>query len=159
LSKVAGMMRAMSKPIASLILAERSVPRYTSYPTAPHFSASVDGKLAAHWLRELPGSASLSLYLHVPFCSAICNYCGCHTKAVRREEPLDAYTGDAAARDRDDRPRHAGAAVTDLHWGGGTPSLLGPSVCCARSSPRVSTCFDLSGRRTRHRARSAHGRR
>ena len=137
------MMRAMSKPIASLILAERSVPRYTSYPTAPHFSASVDGKLAAHWLRELPGSASLSLYLHVPFCSAICNYCGCNTKAVRKEEPLDAYT-ETLLREIELMAKATPARlVTDLHWGGGTPSLLGPERLL-RLWTRVSACFDIS---------------
>lgn len=137
------MMRAMSKPIASLILAERSVPRYTSYPTAPHFSAAVDGKLATHWLRELPGSASLSLYLHVPFCSAICNYCGCNTKAVRKEEPLDAYT-ETLLREIELMAKATPARrVTDLHWGGGTPSLLGPERLL-RLWTRVSACFDIS---------------
>jgi oxygen-independent coproporphyrinogen-3 oxidase len=137
------MMPRMSKPIASLILAERSVPRYTSYPTAPHFSNAVDAKRAAQWLRDVPGSASLSLYLHVPFCSAICNYCGCNTKAVRKQEPLDEYTETLLREIALMAEATPARRVTDLHWGGGTPSLLGPERLL-RLWTRVSACFDVS---------------
>ena len=54
-----------------LALAERNVPRYTSYPTAPHFSATVGPPTYAAWLAELPDSATLSLYLHVPYCKEL----------------------------------------------------------------------------------------
>lgn len=137
------MMRGMSKPIASLILAERSVPRYTSYPTAPHFSNAVDAKVATQWLRDVPGSASLSVYLHVPFCSAICNYCGCNTKAVRKEEPLDAYTETLLREIALMAEATPARRVTDLHWGGGTPSLLGPDRLL-RLWTRLSACFDIA---------------
>ncbi len=112
---------------AALILAEKSAPRYTSYPTAPHFSPAVGAETATKWLAALPPASALSLYLHVPYCSAICNYCGCHTKAVQRAEPLDAYE-DYLAREIDLVARLTPAKrVTDAHWGGGTPSLLGPN--------------------------------
>ena len=67
---------------------DRRVPRYTSYPTAPHFSSAIDGDAYAEWLASLPGDAALSLYLHVPFCVSLCLFCGCHTTVVRRPEPL-----------------------------------------------------------------------
>jgi oxygen-independent coproporphyrinogen III oxidase len=77
--------------LESHILAEHSVPRYTSYPTAPHFKPDVGADVCAAWLAELAPAEALSLYLHVPFCAELCLYCGCHTKAVRRRAPLDAY--------------------------------------------------------------------
>lgn len=110
----------------ALLLAERSVPRYTSYPTAPQFGPQVGPERYDAWLKHLPASAKLSLYLHVPFCREICLYCGCHTKAVRRQGPIDEYAralqAEIAAlglRLGEQRP------VLQVHWGGGTPSILG----------------------------------
>lgn len=129
-----------------LILAERAVPRYTSYPTAPHFHGGVEAGTAAAWLAALPAQASLSLYLHVPYCAAMCSYCGCHTKVTRRREPIDAYI--AALLTEIDLLARATTArrVTHLHWGGGTPGMLG-----AEGLQRVFTAlamrFDLSGLR------------
>ena len=129
---------------SNLILAEKSVPRYTSYPTAPHFSDKISGAAAKAWLSELPSKASLSLYLHIPFCSSICTYCGCNTKAIRREEPLDAYT-QTLMREMELLSKSTKARrVTDIHWGGGTPSLLGPKRLITLHN-KLRDCFDLSG--------------
>ena len=81
-------------------LAEQTVPRYTSYPTAPHFTKEVGPDTYAEWLVQAPDAAqvdALSLYLHVPFCRELCLYCGCHTKAIRQQAPLDAYADSLAA--------------------------------------------------------------
>ena len=51
--------------------ADAQVPRYTSYPTAPHFSAEVGEAQYRHWLASLPATNG-SLYLHIPFCRAMC---------------------------------------------------------------------------------------
>ena len=110
------------------IFAEQSAPRYTSYPTAPHFTASVGADTYAGWLAELPADASLSLYLHVPFCAELCHYCGCHTKVVRRREPVEAYAK-LLGREIDLIGAQIGAQpVHSIHWGGGTPSMLGPEL-------------------------------
>ena len=133
----------MATSESALILAERAVPRYTSYPTAPHFNAAIGAARATQWLADLPDNATLSLYLHVPFCSAICTYCGCNTKAVRREAPLDDYTA-TLEKEIDLLARATRARrVTHIHWGGGTPSLLGPKRL-GRLAARVAGAFDLS---------------
>lgn len=112
---------------ASLALAERSAPRYTSYPTAPHFSPEIGDGQARAWMAELSASANLSIYLHVPFCPAICTYCGCHTKALRQDAPLTAYK-ETLLREIELVSAAINAHhVRAIHWGGGTPSMLGPS--------------------------------
>ena len=126
----------------SLPLAERNVPRYTSYPTAPHFSAAVGPELYGEWLGQLPRDAKLSLYIHVPFCTEMCFYCGCNTRAVRKREPVDAYAEQlleeiALLRDL------SGHKLTHLHWGGGTPSILG-AEWFETITARLATRFDLS---------------
>src|SRR5215471_9499634 len=115
----------------TLTLAERNVPRYTSYPPVPYFSPAVGVKAYRAWLAELAKTATLSLYLHVPYCRELCFYCGCNTKAVRRQRPVDAYAdllakeielvGEALATHR----------LVHLHWGGGTPSILGAETLIA----------------------------
>ncbi|MDE1996432.1 MAG: coproporphyrinogen III oxidase, partial [Rhizobiaceae bacterium] len=67
------------------------VPRYTSYPTAPHFHEGVDGTIYAKWLAESSPDAPLSLYLHIPFCNRLCWFCGCHTNQVQRYDPIADY--------------------------------------------------------------------
>lgn len=114
----------LSRKVAS---AERAVPRYTSYPTAPHFVPMGAGTYAS-WLDELTGPDTVSLYLHVPFCVEMCLYCGCHTKATRRSEPVEAYA-ERLVREIKLVGVHAGGRrVVHLHWGGGTPSILGPDL-------------------------------
>jgi len=129
--------------IATNALTEQNVPRYTSYPTAPHFNRKIGLKAYAAWLAELPDWTSLSLYLHVPFCRELCLYCGCHTKAVRRQAPLDAYAGflidEIGLVDQRLGPRH----VSRLHWGGGTPTSIN-SRNLALIVARLGEVFDLS---------------
>src|SRR5262245_16937583 len=104
---------------------ERAVPRYTSYPTAPHFSSAVDAETYTSWIAALPDEATLSLYLHVPYCNQLCFYCGCHTRATLRRDPVNAY-----ARRLIEEIALLGRFVgrrkiVHIHWGGGTPSILG----------------------------------
>src|SRR5262245_93334 len=124
--------------------AEQSVPRYTSYPTAPHFSAAVGSRDYAVWLSELPAATTLSLYLHVPFCSELCNYCGCHTKAVRRREPVDAYAESLCEEIALVGAFCSASKTVHVHWGGGTPSLLGADrIAALTDRPRAT--FHLRG--------------
>ncbi len=132
----------MLKPAEALALAERNVPRYTSYPTVPHFSGAVGPETYAEWLEALPRPASLSLYIHVPFCTELCFYCGCNTRAVHRREPVEAY----AERLIDEiglLGALRGRRLTHLHWGGGTPSILG-SAWLETVAARLASLFDLS---------------
>jgi oxygen-independent coproporphyrinogen III oxidase len=106
---------------------EERLPRYTSYPTAPHFSQAVGPESYADWLKALPRHATASLYLHVPFCRAMCWYCGCHTSVARRDEPIAAYAG-ALRREIEQVARRIDCRlmVDHVHFGGGTPTIMAP---------------------------------
>ena len=106
-------------------LAAKPVPRYTSYPTAPHFHAGLKAATYSEWLAALPVAADLSLYMHVPFCDSLCWFCGCHTRITRRYEPVGLYLGGLIREIRlvgECVP--AGASVSHIHWGGGSPTML-----------------------------------
>lgn len=116
-----------SKPLDLPRLLAKPVPRYTSYPTAPHFHAGITAETYARWLAELPADAALSLYMHVPFCDSLCWFCGCHTRVTRRYEPVGLYLGGLmreVALIGAAVPRTA--RVTQIHWGGGSPTMLSP---------------------------------
>jgi oxygen-independent coproporphyrinogen-3 oxidase len=123
--------------------AEQSAPRYTSYPTAPHFNASVDGGVYRGWLGELPADASLSLYLHTPYCREMCWYCGCHAFAVKRDEPVAQFVEAIQAEIDAAAVATAARRVTEIHWGGGTPNSLSPERFEAIAT-RLAQRFDLS---------------
>lgn len=101
------------------------VPRYTSYPTAPHFGADVSTSTYSDWLRALPKGASASLYVHIPYCDRLCWFCACHTKQTRQYDPVARYL---KALDAEIASISALAGnrlrVTALHFGGGSPTLL-----------------------------------
>ncbi|WP_439596153.1 oxygen-independent coproporphyrinogen III oxidase [Falsiroseomonas sp.] len=126
-----------------LALAERSVPRYTSYPTAPHFHAGVGSAEYSDWLAALAPEATLSLYLHVPYCAAMCAYCGCHTKVTRQQAPIEAYVESLIAEIHLLAAATPARRVTHLHWGGGTPSMLGEAGL-ERVMAAIAWHFDLS---------------
>lgn len=103
------------------------VPRYTSYPTAPHFGTHITNTEYSHWLQALGEGDKLSLYVHVPYCDRLCWFCACHTKHTLRYEPvadyLDALTREVLAVSKLVSPK---AVVTALHFGGGSPTLMKP---------------------------------
>ena len=121
------------------------VPRYTSYPTAPHFHAGVAAQTYGDWLRNLDSAAPLSLYLHIPYCHEMCWYCGCHTKATRRYAPVRDYVGvlqTEIARVADAIGRRQ--TVSHIHWGGGTPTILSDSDMAAVMA-NLRERFDIAG--------------
>ena len=110
-------------------LFDAKVPRYTSYPPATKFSNDVTGAVFLDWIAAIPQEARISLYLHVPFCRRLCWFCACRTQGVRSDDPVLAYVAtlkhEIAALGR---ALPQGVTVARLHWGGGTPTLLGAPV-------------------------------
>ena len=109
-------------------IAQKVAPRYTSYPTAPLFSANVTSQTHKEWMNELSSDTSLSLYFHVPYCKSICLYCGCHTFASRKEQPILDYA-DTLVKEIELVAENTKARnVQSIAWGGGTPNILSPET-------------------------------
>jgi oxygen-independent coproporphyrinogen-3 oxidase len=112
----------------SAALLSTRVPRYTSYPTAPHFHAGIGSAVYRSWLENLPPESSLSLYVHVPFCDTLCWFCGCHTRVANRYSPVEDYLVWLTREiDMVAGALGSGRRVTHIHWGGGSPTLLAPN--------------------------------
>jgi oxygen-independent coproporphyrinogen-3 oxidase len=104
-------------------------PRYTSYPTAPLFSADyTDKRFEVDLIRNNDENPSpLSVYVHIPFCDTLCYFCGCTTVITHDRARIANYLGvlkqeiarTAAYIDK-------GRRIVQLHWGGGSPSYLAP---------------------------------
>lgn len=111
--------------LARLGLFDARVPRYTSYPTAPHFGPDIGAADFTRWIEAVPEGSEISLYLHVPFCRRLCWFCACRTQGTTSDEPVLAYVETLLAELallRAHLPR--GVSLSRLHWGGGTPTLL-----------------------------------
>ena len=106
-------------------LFDARVPRYTSYPTAPHFAGGVGPETFAQWIEAIPAHSEISLYMHVPFCRRLCWFCACRTQGTSSDTPVLAYAqvlkAEIALLQRHLAP---GVKLSRLHWGGGTPTLL-----------------------------------
>ena len=100
-------------------------PRYTSYPTAPHFRPDEDrAALERAWTAS---SGDLSLYLHVPFCRVRCTFCGCHVKITTDHGRAAPYVDHLLAElDAAGRLVDLGRPLRQVQLGGGTPNFLPP---------------------------------
>ena len=103
-------------------------PRYTSYPTALQFGPDFGEdayRAAAERSRATRPGAPLSVYIHIPFCTSPCFYCGCNRIITRQWQVGDKYLG-ALEREMElqgalfERAR----TIEQLHFGGGTPTFL-----------------------------------
>ena len=117
------------KQLARLGLFDAKVPRYTSYPTAPHFAGGVGPERFAQWIQAIPENGNISLYLHVPFCRRLCWFCACRTQGTATLSPVEAYVETLLAELKLLKAHlPGGVTLSRLHWGGGTPTLLSPEM-------------------------------
>jgi oxygen-independent coproporphyrinogen-3 oxidase len=123
----------------------RPGPRYTSYPTVPFWSkefGEADYRQTLADLAQRPDEP-LSVYVHLPFCSQRCHYCGCNATVTNRDEVVDAYL-DRVEREINMVLEIVGQQrrVVQLHWGGGTPNFLS-SAQITRLYTLLSQMFDI----------------
>ena len=121
-------------------------PRYTSYPTAPHFSEKfthenfLDEVIKTNYGEGLP---DLSLYFHLPFCDTLCYFCGCNMLITRNRDRVKEYIS-YLKREIDMMRTYIlpDRKVTQLHWGGGTPTHLMPDEIADLAS-YIKSSFDF----------------
>ncbi|MCA0962991.1 oxygen-independent coproporphyrinogen III oxidase [Salipiger bermudensis] len=115
--------------LRSFGLFETRVPRYTSYPTAPVFSPNVGATVQATALAALNPADPVSVYIHIPFCERLCWFCACRTQGTKTLSPVESYIGtleQELALLASTLPD--GLRMGRMHWGGGTPTILPPSL-------------------------------
>lgn len=109
------------------------VPRYTSYPTVPEWRTTPN---ADQWIESFSAAierpdATLSLYVHLPFCESLCTFCGCNTVITRDHGRARPYI-DLVFRELDIYlsrvPTLGTRPVYRMHLGGGTPTFLSPEL-------------------------------
>jgi len=105
-------------------------PRYTSYPTAPMFSPKFSNEDFVDEIRDTNQAGStrpLSLYFHFPFCAKLCYFCGCNMKVSNDRDVIGEYNQYLKREiDMISSMLANSREVTQMHWGGGTPSHLEP---------------------------------
>ena len=111
---------------------DRPGPRYTSYPTAPHFRPEFNEAAYRERLEVAARRSAepLSMYVHLPFCEARCTFCGCSVVISPRRGPEESYL-EAVEQELEILASALGPRRTlnQLHWGGGTPTYLSPAQC------------------------------
>ena len=105
-------------------------PRYTSYPPAPHWGPINSGLLVSALRRS---TSPLSIYVHIPFCDRLCLYCGCNVVVKKDHAVAGPYIEDLI-QEMDLYEAAHGRIVTQMHWGGGTPTYF--------DSQQITDLFD-----------------
>lgn len=109
----------------------QSIPRYTSYPTVPHWKA---WQHSQEWQDQLALQAQktksgIAIYIHLPYCEHLCTYCGCNKKITTNHRVESPYI-DRLLKEWDLYVQaFAGNTITisELHLGGGTPTFFAPA--------------------------------
>src|SRR5438045_2698031 len=105
------------------------VPRYTSYPTVPHWKENIDvlrwQQILSQEVKAENSEHGISLYIHLPFCESLCTYCGCNKKITTNHSVEEEYI-DALEKEW---TLYRGLmkqtpVIRELHLGGGTPTFF-----------------------------------
>lgn len=100
-----------------------SGPRYTSYPTALEFNEQFNEQDFLTSVTLYP-EKPLSIYVHIPFCHKLCYFCGCNKMVTRQHNKVTKYLEALKQEIINRAPLFKNKIVTQMHWGGGTPTYL-----------------------------------
>ena len=125
------------------LFAEQKVPRYTSYPTAPHFQARRRPRRLFRLAFANPIRCHPLALCSRAVCTSLCIYCGCHTQVARRKDPLRDYVSLLGRELELTMQRTSVRKIARIHWGGGTPSAIG-AAALTEIMQRLSRLADVS---------------
>ena len=107
-------------------------PRYTSYPTVQQWDKEAPTrqewfKVVERTFKESNAKKGISLYVHLPFCEALCTYCGCNTRITKNHGVETGYI-EAVLQEWQQYLSHfpEKPIIRELHLGGGTPTFFSP---------------------------------
>ena len=115
--------------LRQLGLFDARVPRYTSYPPATAFTPQTGAAFQVNCLKALDPATPVSVYIHIPFCERLCWFCACRTQGTSTLKPVANYLQVLKVELeilRSTLP--AGVTMGQMHWGGGTPTILPPDM-------------------------------
>ncbi len=103
-------------------------PRYTSYPTAPEFTEEFSQEDLKEYFKNQNDNRNLSLYIHLPFCRSACYFCGCNVIFTSKEDKKVKYI-EYLKKELAILKEHLNTqrVITQMHFGGGTPTFFTPS--------------------------------
>ncbi|WEK70213.1 MAG: oxygen-independent coproporphyrinogen III oxidase [Candidatus Chryseobacterium colombiense] len=107
-------------------------PRYTSYPTVPYwdetgFSSEKWTESVIRTFKETNAEEGISIYIHLPFCEALCTFCACHKRITKQHSVEIPYLESVLKEWQlylqmfNEKPK-----LKELHLGGGTPTFFSP---------------------------------
>ena len=110
-------------------------PRYTSYPTVPFwdeasFTSDLWQESVIKSFNESNAEEGISIYIHLPFCEALCTFCACHKRITKQHSVETPYLETVLKEwdlyvklfsDSAKKPK-----IKELHLGGGTPTFFSP---------------------------------
>lgn len=108
------------------------IPRYTSYPTMPHWDTENFSPVKfLHALKkvfdESNSTKGISLYIHLPFCESLCTYCACNTRITKNHHVEEKYIHALLNEWNQYKAVLKGKPIIrELHLGGGTPTFFSP---------------------------------
>ncbi|MBB4805203.1 oxygen-independent coproporphyrinogen-3 oxidase [Chryseobacterium defluvii] len=107
-------------------------PRYTSYPTVPYWDESTFSpeqwkQSVIRSFHESNAEEGISIYIHLPFCEALCTFCACHKRITKQHSVEIPYLESVLKEWKlylelfEEKPK-----LKELHLGGGTPTFFSP---------------------------------
>jgi oxygen-independent coproporphyrinogen-3 oxidase len=110
-------------------------PRYTSYPTVLYWDRN---PTAEEWVESLAEGLDeaealgegAAVYIHIPFCRSLCTYCGCNSR-ITQNKSVGLHYVKTVLKEWELYLRLLGRGrpvpLSEMHFGGGTPTFLTPS--------------------------------